>query len=611
MKTATLLTASTALPIVAVLALAGCGGGGRGGVAASMLEPATGLTASDHTPVPENASSANDTLAALLPDASNSFAPLSSSLKRDFGNNTAAISDTFHIKSISSDGYDGFKVTYVIDGVEKTVDFAKGDYDNTAGEYQKDIDGETYYLWSYTDSFDGSDKNLGSSEFEYFDANGSSVPGGDRTIVTYGARTAAGSMPGGTATYDGRMRADSFDNNDTARRTRIHGLLTLTANFADATLGGRIFALRVRAPGETDYTRLPATTDIDISNGRIVDGRFTASLTGRDEDPDALLGNSARGYYGDAYGEFYGPAAEEVGGVLNARRDEDNMVLNGWFGGWQSREIAIDDSTQPSALVQRDFSASTTAASSSTATVEARGTGYRITFTIGETEEILDVTEDDLGGLGLWIGEFEKSIDTATESKRIYLWRERGWFPGRPAFDYMDVHGVFLADYAIGANQSADDPTGVTSGFLVRGTRTTDMPTSGSASYSGGMEAKEWRTDTLQSYRDATEYRGAFSMTADFSAGSVTGSVSNVESRPGNSGQYTSSADGTGLTFNATVSDNAISASALTGAGDLAVYTTGSVEGAFYGPEAAEAGGVFEGTATNKLLQGWFAGSKQ
>ena len=403
MKTATLLRTSTPLAIAAMLALTGCSGGG--GATTPMLKPATGLTASDHTPVPENASSANDTLAELLPTASNSFAPLSSSLRRDFDNDTAAISDTFHIKSISSDGNDGFKVTYVIDGVEKTVDFAERDYNAMDREYQKVIDGETYYLWSYTDSFNGDDKNLGSSEFDYFDANGSSVPGGNRTIVTYGARTAAGSMPGGTATYNGRMRADSYDNaagnidNNTAR-TRINGLLTLTANFADATLGGRIFALRVRAPGASDYTRLPATTDIDISNGRIVDGRFTASLTGRDEDPNAPLGSSARGYYGDAYGEFYGPGAEEVGGVLNARRDEDNMVLAGWFGGWQAQEIAIDGSAQPSALVQRDFSNSTTeAADTSTAKVEARGTGYRVTFTIDGTDEIIDVTEDDFGAL--------------------------------------------------------------------------------------------------------------------------------------------------------------------------------------------------------------------
>ena len=45
-----------------------------------------------------------------------------------------------------------------------------------------------------------------------------------------------------------------------------------------------------------------------------------------DTNASAPLRESVRGFEGSVLGEFYGPAAEEVGGVLNARRDEDLRV---------------------------------------------------------------------------------------------------------------------------------------------------------------------------------------------------------------------------------------------------------------------------------------------
>ena len=40
---------------------------------------------------------------------------------------------------------------------------------------------------------------------------------------------------------------------------------------------------------------------------------------------------------GSVLGEFYGPAAEEVGGVLNASSDAHNRVLAGYFAGKPTR----------------------------------------------------------------------------------------------------------------------------------------------------------------------------------------------------------------------------------------------------------------------------------
>ena len=52
-----------------------------------------------------------------------------------------------------------------------------------------------------------------------------------------------------------------------------------------------------------------------------------------DTNAAAPLRDTVRGYHGDVLGEFYGPAAEEVGGVLSARRDEDLRVMGGIFHG--------------------------------------------------------------------------------------------------------------------------------------------------------------------------------------------------------------------------------------------------------------------------------------
>ena len=89
----------------------------------------------------------------------------------------------------------------------------------------------------------------------------------------------------------------------------------------------------MRPPGENDYSPLSDTTWFEIGKGRIVDGQFTATLTGRDSNAAAAMDDTVRGYEGGVLGEFYGPAAEEVGGVLNASRSDRVMV--GMFGGTQ------------------------------------------------------------------------------------------------------------------------------------------------------------------------------------------------------------------------------------------------------------------------------------
>ena len=64
---------------------------------------------------------------------------------------------------------------------------------------------------------------------------------------------------------------------------------------------------------------------------KIMDGQFTASLTGMDSAANAPMAVTVDGYKGDMLGEFYGLNAEEVGGVWNATREEEDRVIGGTF----------------------------------------------------------------------------------------------------------------------------------------------------------------------------------------------------------------------------------------------------------------------------------------
>ena len=96
----------------------------------------------------------------------------------------------------------------------------------------------------------------------------------------------------------------------------------------------------------TDFTRfdrdatnlgrqpLADTNVIDIM-GSVVDGRFTADWEGRDSGGTPAE-HSVGGFTGTMLGEFYGPAGEEVGGVLRGHRDATATTLEQIFNGFFS-----------------------------------------------------------------------------------------------------------------------------------------------------------------------------------------------------------------------------------------------------------------------------------
>ena len=165
------------------------------------------------------ADSSSDSLSNLLPNGNTVFAPVSAVLQLQYEETGVpgeyTISAALHpgegaafVKSISSDGVQGFRLTYVIDGRESLVRFTADEWVQMEGFYINLKDRGSDYLWGYTDALyrDPNDRTSGSSEFDYFDVIGwyVSAQGDDFAgYSTFGAQTRPENLPSGSATYKG------------------------------------------------------------------------------------------------------------------------------------------------------------------------------------------------------------------------------------------------------------------------------------------------------------------------------------------------------------------------------------------------------------------------
>ena len=315
-----------------------------------------GISASQDPAV--RADSSNDTLASLLPDGNTAFAPITAAIQRDWDYNEfrQPANGAAFVKSISSDGANGFNLNYVIDGRDTVVNFSADTWSEQWGSYNVNRRGDNnnwrfndYWLWANTGSFydDPNDRTSGSSEFAYFDINGWIVNRtGDefRGYSVYGAQTRSENLPAGSATYYGRMTASVWlgDNSEPYPEDRVYvyGALTLDADFDNSEVDGLIDQLSLQVGDfSTPSEAMAAGNSIDISNGVIADSGFTADWAGVDTDVNSSPYDTVRGFAGTMLGQFYGPAAEEVGGVMNGHRpptgDLPDQYFSGAFGGTQ------------------------------------------------------------------------------------------------------------------------------------------------------------------------------------------------------------------------------------------------------------------------------------
>ena len=628
----------------AALALAGCGGGGTSmpdddTMVVDKVQPLTipaGLAQSTATPI--HATDADDTLAALLPNPANLFAPLLSMFSGDPSepSPSSVLTSDIRVTTVRSDGDNGFHVTYEVGSEEQTIHFEAGDYLDGQHYYFKTIDGVGYFLGTETGSFERTDKNQGSSRFAYFDVNtfgdfDETTDATDRNHFVYGARTDAANLPAGSATYIGGMHVQTYPTDDPSNndRNRMEGSMRLTADFDESTLEGMVFGIRVTKTGENAPSRLSDTAHFAIGNGRIVDGQFTAALTGADSNENASMDETVRGYEGNVLGQFYGPGAEEVGAVLNATRSD--RVLYGWLGGRQS------DPNLPSGLhrssadpvfamrgggdIEDLFDAGTQFAPLSSAldqnrperSVEPTGDAYVKSFAL-EANDVFRVTYS-VGGKELTIlyqpTEFTEDGD--------YSYWERGgddsvgsYFGFSGGGDYYDTGGFHV--WHQGESERFTWTTGAR-------TNATDLP-AGTATYVGYMGAENF-SQVDPSIAVRYSLRGDLSLTADFDASTLEGEITNIGKRwrEPTPRVWMDLPDTTSFDISdGQIADGQFTAT-LTGADtnesaplhDSVRGYEGDVLGEFYGPAAEEVGGVISATRDEDLrvMTGTIHGEKQ
>ena len=599
-----------AISLAVAVGLSGCGGGD--GTKMSMdgeppppLTPGPGQTISEATPV--YADAADKTIRTLLPDGTTTFSPISSAITRDFAASTTAVAAAgIHVKTVRGDGANGFDVTFVRGNEEETIHFKDEHFDPNARSYQyTNEQGARYSLWSFGDAFRKANRATGFSGYDYFTAMGG-ISGRERFWFVFGARTPDAAVPSaGTAGYEGGLVANTFDagNPSNSVRQRLYGHLKVVANFDLGRLEGVIRNIRGTEPGASGSTQaLWPTSSFAITDGRFVNGQFTATITGRDSDPNPSLGQSAAGYVGNLLGELYGPNADEMSALLTATRDAaddaHDRVLEGYV---YSRRVVgphSDDAPLSTGVDRHDINTSprivSQGADNRVTAIESDSVGgYRITYLVDGQSKTVSLGPED-GPVGtVWQSYSRK------DGAIIYYFRPR-----------TDSRYSSAADWSHNRYEDADSNVWVFGSFgkVVHGSRTpaASMPTTGSATYLGNAYADVWESRPANaSLRNAGAIRGSLALSADFAAGGISGRIDNLQRRMNFSSPY-SSVSGQFAIDNGAIQGNGLSAD-LSGLG-----YSGKVRGAFYGPAADEAAGVMEATdSDSRMLHGRFIGTKQ
>ena len=545
-----------------------------------------------------------DTLQTLLEDSTNQFSPLSATLHRGLGDpQSSAPADDFRIKSIASDGANGFHIVYLVGDVERTVHFRETDFDTPGclDCYTKaDEDGGTYWLL---------ENNSGVLEFRYLFPGRFSYLNNDanlRNYMTFGSRTSTENLPMGVATYVGYMDSDTYVIDDPGQRGRIRGSVNLTTNFNAGTMEGKIRNLRTWSSSDNAYLDMPETTRFEIRNATLADGRILADVVGADSDVNAINSASVRGYEGTILGEFYGPGGEEFGGVVSAASAEHNRVLAGTL---RSRRLnpRIPEGVLSvlSAAIDRDYpeSATTLSDSSSLASIRSDGaSGMYLTYMIDGSDHRIHLEGSDFGA----DPRYPTMYFGSTRNREHYLWDYTGGaFVDSPEFEHFNVSGWTVAEFE-GADR--DTPSFVARGPAVYGVATAELP-AGTARYDGRTYASSEPTDHADHLRRST-MQGNISLVADFDASTISGTIDDIEVRAAGASEFAMT-DGQIMVDGGMIADSRFEAD-LSGTHGQAGFE-GEMVGRFYGPAASEVGGTLTGTSTSSgsVVYGWFGATKE
>lgn len=331
MKSANYLLAASAGTLL--ITLAGCNGssgtytGGGAPVGVSDLKTGS-YVAAGASDTAAKGLSAGKTL-----DAS---AATASSVDLAYKANTAALhsGSTFSVKKNASGGLD-----MIVNG--ETISFADADQQDATG-YGKDVGGandqelnignggtlagqlagtDSGYMqvWHFQNDKDGTTSTRGFA-----------VTGAETSPDT--VKTAA------NATYNGHAQVRTFVAGSQNERTRMDADMALNADFANGTVSGTLTNLQgATQDSHVDLTWSTPTAlpgaEVDMTEAKITGNGFSGgTLKGNDALDTAIDGNLDGSTYS---GRFYGPGAEQVGGIMNVKgtSEGDKFVGYGVFGG--------------------------------------------------------------------------------------------------------------------------------------------------------------------------------------------------------------------------------------------------------------------------------------
>ena len=552
------------------------------------------------------------TIAESLANSDNQFTPLTAAQRdmRTNGSATVGLTDDFRVTAISGDGTGGFHVTFVRGGVETMLHFEDPDPDCAGCLVAETDDGVDVWFWSQHRE----DMDRGSAPVHrfydeinagvYVDDSGQR----DRYMLVYGHRTETADLPAGAALYSGWMytRSQLKDNRDSNGRLDINGTVRLIADFDASTLEGNVSGIRFlrydQDGNRSPWEAIPTTNRFEFGNGRITGGQFMAELTGMDSDNNAL-DDTVQGFEGTVNGEFYGPAAEEMGAVVSAESAAHNRVLIGRLNSKRLNPRVFDGERVPLSVgVERDYPSMQVQLTdtATVAAIEGDGTGgFYVTYRVDGADQRVHMEASDYDSdpeiRNIYVNEGDNSPYVLFDmSDSFAIFRS-------PEFDHFNANGWVVVAY-----DANGDVENVRRGLMVYGNRTevADLP-AGTASYAGRVRAFGYPSDDPSS-SSQSDMRGSLALMADFANSDVTGRIHNIEIRDESS------------TGALAISNGAISGSGFTAdvAGTIDPGSfDGDMSGQFFGPAAAEVGGVLSGEYTEPgetiVVHGFFGGKKQ
>ena len=458
---------------------------------------------------------------------------------------SVALTDDFRVTSISSDGANGWQVTVARGGVETMLHFEHGAFSDRTegrpGEFYSETDGDDEF-WFFSEHSRNLD--LGQDQrFRYHDQIDANVRFGserDRYMLVYGNRTGAAGLPAGTALYTGRLysRTQSMDNRDGSGRLDISGSMRLIADFASGTVEGGITAIRFRRYDENgdrgDWEAIPTTNRFVFEHGRITGAQFMAELTGMDSGNNALE-DTVRGFEGTVRGEFYGPAAEEMGAVVSAESAAHNRALIGRLHSKRLDPRNFDGERIPLSVgIERDVPTMqvrmTDTATSTVTAIEGDGAGgFHVTYQVDGAPQRVHLEASDYGS----DPGFAYIYASDGENSPYVLFDRTDSFSQSPEFDHFNAQGWGVVAYDV--NGEVENVWQRPDGVRQR-TEVADLP-AGTASYEGRMFAFGYPSDDPgrdRAVRDSM--RGSLALTADFASSDVTGRMYDFETRKGRVG---------------------------------------------------------------------------